>query len=85
MKRLILTFAVICLLAPFSHAVDLTVTGKVTSIDDGSALSGVNVALKGTIIGTITDYQGMYTITIPDSRGKLVFSFIGYASEEIAL
>jgi len=60
-----------------------TVTGKVTSSDDGSSLPGVNVLLKGTSTGTVTDSDGSYTIGVPDSGGILVFSFIGLTTSEV--
>ncbi|QJW88632.1 TonB-dependent receptor [Spirosoma taeanense] len=62
-------------------AQNVTVSGQVTSSDDGSALPGVSVQVKGTTRGTTTDADGNYRISAPaDSR--LVFSFIGYASQE---
>lgn len=64
---------------------DVTVTGKVTSSDDGSALPGVNVYVKGTQEGTITDGEGKYTLAISDNNGTLVFSYIGFATQEIAV
>jgi hypothetical protein len=60
-----------------------TITGKVTSAGDGSPLPGVNVALKGTTNGTVTNAEGKYSITVPDQNAKLVFSFIGYVSKEV--
>lgn len=48
-------------------------------------VAGVNVIVKGTTIGTITDIDGFYSLRIPDSESKLVFSFIGLASQEIEL
>ncbi|MFO0507881.1 MAG: carboxypeptidase-like regulatory domain-containing protein [bacterium] len=58
------------------------VTGQVTSSDDGIPLPGVNVLVKGTTMGTVTDINGIYTIGIPPS-GELVFSFIGMKTEQI--
>ncbi len=64
---------------------DRTVTGKV-SASDGSALPGVNILLKGTTTGTTTDVGGNYSIRIGDSPDQvLIFSFIGYASREMAI
>jgi hypothetical protein len=54
-----------------------TITGTVTSAEDGSTIPGVNIILKGTAIGTTTDAKGKYSIQIPTSGGTLVFSFIG--------
>lgn len=61
-----------------------TISGKVTS-DQNEALPGVSVVLKGTTIGTVTDANGEYSIEVPSSSGTLVFSFIGYTSEEVEI
>jgi len=58
-----------------------TVTGKVTSSEDGSALPGVNVVEKGTSNGTITNTEGEYSITV-GSDATLVFSFVGFKAQE---
>jgi TonB-linked SusC/RagA family outer membrane protein len=60
-----------------------TVTGKVTSEDDGTTLPGVNVFLKGTTTGVVTDLDGNYRISVPSDGGTLVFSSIGFATTEI--
>ena len=64
---------------------DITVKGKVTSDENGEPIPGVNVLIKGTSIGTVTDIEGDYTINAPDEDGILVFSFVGYVSEEIPI
>jgi TonB family protein len=56
------------------------IKGTVTSSEDGSALPGVNVVVKGTNIGTITDAEGKYEITLSQPDQKLEFSFIGVKS-----
>jgi TonB-linked SusC/RagA family outer membrane protein len=66
-----------------SWAQERTVTGKVTSLDDGESLPGVNVVLKGTTIGTVTDFEGNYRMSLPQNGGTLVFSFIGLATQEV--
>ncbi len=66
-------------------AQDRSIVGKVTSADDGSSLPGVNVVLKGTTTGTVTDAQGNYLIHVPAKAGTLVFSFIGFMIQEIAI
>ena len=60
-----------------------TVKGKVTSTD-GSGIPGVNILVKGTSTGTNTDANGDYSISAPDNA-TLVFSFVGYATQEIAV
>ncbi len=61
-----------------------TITGKVTSADDGSGLPGVNVQVKGTTTGTVTDVNGNFSISASDNS-VLVFSFVGYATQEITV
>ncbi len=65
-------------------AVDFTVTGKVTDFT-GSGLPGVSVMVKGTTIGTSTDGDGVYKLNVPSGDVTLVFSFIGYATEEVVV
>ncbi len=62
-----------------------TVTGKVTSATDGSALPGVNVVIKGTARGTVTDASGSYSLEVDTGNETLVFSFIGLTSLEVAI
>jgi len=62
-----------------------TITGKVTSLDDGAALAGVNVALKGTTRGTLTDGAGNYSLKVPVTEGTLVFSFPGLKTREVRI
>ncbi len=61
-----------------------TITGHVSSLEDGSALPGVNVLIKETDIGTVTDAEGNYEITLNDKQNELVFSFIGLQSTEMS-
>lgn len=66
-----------------AYAQDVTVSGRVTSTEDGSALPGVNVLVKGTANGTATDADGKYSLSVPASGATLVFSFIGLKAQEI--
>jgi TonB-linked SusC/RagA family outer membrane protein len=61
------------------------VSGKVTASEDGSPLPGVNVVLKGTTSGAVTDADGKYSVNVPAQGGILVFSFIGLKSQEIEI
>jgi iron complex outermembrane receptor protein len=61
-----------------------TVTGKVTSSDDGSSIPGVNIIEKGTSNGTTTGADGSYSVNVKDGA-VLVFSFVGYRSSEITV
>lgn len=62
----------------------LAVSGKVTS-DDGEALPGVSVVVKGTTQGTVTGVDGDFSLQVPDANSILVFSFIGFSSKEVAV
>ncbi|MCC5930268.1 MAG: SusC/RagA family TonB-linked outer membrane protein [Cyclobacteriaceae bacterium] len=59
-----------------------TITGRVTTSDDPGGLPGVNVILKGTAQGTVTDINGNYSIEVPGPQAVLVFSSVGYLTEE---
>lgn len=71
------------------HEVDIetaiNVTGRVTASSDEQGIPGINILVKGTSTGTVTDVDGNYSINVPDEGGILVFSSIGYASQEIAV
>ncbi|MCG8306985.1 MAG: SusC/RagA family TonB-linked outer membrane protein, partial [Cytophagales bacterium] len=60
-----------------------TITGKVISSEDDSGLPGVNVMVKGTSQGTVTDVEGNYSLEVPGEESVLVFSSVGYVEEEI--
>lgn len=76
----------ILLMAGFTGALaqTRTVTGKVISSDDGAPVPGVNVQVKGTSTGTVTDANGNYSISV-GNNAVLVFSFVGYATQEVAV
>lgn len=62
----------------------ITINGTVTD-DQGEPLPGVNVVIKGTTSGTVSDADGKFSISIPDRNAVLLFSYIGYASQEAAV
>ena len=66
-------------------AQERTVTGKVTAAEDGVPLPGVNVVVKGTSLGTVTNTAGIYTLNVPANSTTLVFSFIGLTTQEIEI
>lgn len=59
------------------------VTGTVTNMTTNEPLPGVNVLIKGTTIGTFTDANGKFNIAVPNEGDVLVFSFVGYITQEI--
>ena len=83
----ILSLLLLLLLTGNSFAVPalqgVQITGTVTSAEDGGGLPGVSVVVKGTQLGAITDADGRYSLSVPNNSSVLVFSFIGYASQEV--
>lgn len=65
-------------------AQDVAITGTVSSAEDGSTLPGVNIAVKGTTRGTSSDVNGTYRLNAP-TGSTLVFSFIGFTTQEVAV
>jgi len=64
------------------NAAEKVIKGKVIS-QEGESLPGVNIVIKGTTTGTITDADGSYMIRVPESGSVLVFSFMGFEPREI--
>ena len=61
-----------------------TISGTVTD-DNGEPLLGANVIVQGTTIGSVTDFDGNYTLEVPDGYTSLVVSYTGYSSQDISL
>ena len=66
-------------------AQDRTISGRVTAVDDGSPMPGVNVVVKGTTIGAVTDADGNFTMSVPPSADILIFTFIGLRTTEMQI
>lgn len=64
---------------------DRIITGKVTAEDDGSPIPGATVMVKGTTNGTVTDIDGNYSLNVADPNAVIVFSYVGYLTEEVAV
>ena len=86
MKKSIWIFAAVLMLSfGFTPPQSRTITGNVTSADDGLYIPGVTVTLKGTSNSTVTDAKGNYSITVPASGGTLTFAFIGYVTNKVKI
>ncbi len=85
MKKFLLLCSAVVFAFSSVWAQERTVSGKVTSLEDGSPLPGVNVVIKGTTNGTVTDADGNYKLNLPSSGGALVFSFIGLQTQEVVV
>lgn len=83
MRKILLFTGALLLLFMQGYAQEKIVSGKVTSSEDGSAAPGVSVLVKGAAIGTSTDNEGNYSLSVPSGSNTLVFSFIGYKSTEV--
>lgn len=69
-------------LSSYSIAQERSISGQVTSGEDNSPLPGVNIILKGTTIGSVTDIDGNFRLSVPSEGGTIVFSFIGFTTQE---
>ncbi len=63
----------------------INITGKVLSSEDNSGLPGVNIVVQGSTIGTVTDLVGNYALEVPGQSTVLVFSSVGFVTEEISV
>jgi len=68
-----------------ANAQDRTISGKVTSSDDKSTVPGVSVVVVGTTIGTSTDMNGNYKLTVPANAKQIRFKGIGMKSKDVAI
>lgn len=82
LKHLLTTVVILFASTAWSQ---VQVSGNVVSGEDQSPLPGVNILVKGTTNGTITDANGDFTISVPSSNDVLVFSFVGFTAQEIAV
>lgn len=81
---LLFCFALLCAIS-LAFAQERVVTGTITSVDDGRGIPGVNVILRGSTAGTVTDIDGNFKINVPSDGGTLIFSFVGMITQEIEI
>nr|WP_321409277.1 TonB-dependent receptor [uncultured Carboxylicivirga sp.] len=86
MKRVIQTLLLMFMIGVgIINAQTKTITGTITDATDGSPIPGATVMVKGTTTGTITSFDGVYSLDVPAEAETLVFSFVGMKTEEVAL
>jgi TonB-linked SusC/RagA family outer membrane protein len=85
MKKLLQSLFVLMLVASAAFAQDRTITGTVTAKEDGSALPGVSIQVKGTKVGTQTGADGKFSIKVAQGQSALTFSFIGFVPKTVTL
>jgi TonB-linked SusC/RagA family outer membrane protein len=73
-----------CCISIYSIA-QTSISGKVTSSADNSGLAGVNVSVKGVALGTATDVDGNFSITIPTNKAILIFNYLGFKEQQISV
>ena len=86
MKKLAMLLVCILILGVhFGNAQVRSISGTVTSSEDGTSIPGVSVQLKGTTIGTITNIDGQYELQVPEDAKFLIFSFVGLQTIEMPI
>ncbi|SEW39828.1 TonB-linked outer membrane protein, SusC/RagA family [Chitinophaga sp. YR573] len=78
-------YVLACILFSMNAMAQLRITGRVTDAKDASPLPSVNIVIKGTTSGTVTNVDGSFTLQVPDAKSVLVFSYTGYAPQEVTV
>jgi iron complex outermembrane recepter protein len=84
MKRFFQTAMLLLLFSLWANAQDRPVSGTVTD-QTGAPFAGVNISVKGTSLGTLSDASGKFSLVAPSDATTLVFSFVGFATQELAI
>lgn len=85
MKKILVILVLALATSALALGQTVQVTGTVTSQEDGLSLPGVSVTVKGTTVGTLTDTDGQYSLSVPQGMNTLVFSFIGMKAQEVPI
>lgn len=85
MRNLLLITMIALFSVSVSYGQGRVVTGTVTEADTGDPIPGANVVVKGTASGSVTDIDGKYSVNISDDEATLVYSFVGFVSQEIVV
>ncbi|MEE4116242.1 MAG: SusC/RagA family TonB-linked outer membrane protein [Marinilabiliaceae bacterium] len=85
MKKLSVMFALFAFVVFTTLAQTVQITGTVTSSEDGGTIPGASVVVKGTTIGVTTDFDGKYSINVPEGSEILEFSYVGMRKQEVEI
>ena len=85
MRKLLSSLSIVLLWTNIVLAQERTVSGTVTAQEDGLPLPGVSVKIKGSSTGTQTGLNGQYSLSVAGNNSILVFSYIGYANQEVPI
>ncbi|REA58400.1 SusC/RagA family TonB-linked outer membrane protein [Dyadobacter luteus] len=78
-------FSLLIILMTVAGAYAQNAVKGIVKDDQGQGLPGVSVVVKGTTAGTVTDIEGAYTVNVPGNSSTLIFSYIGYLTQEIVV
>jgi TonB-dependent starch-binding outer membrane protein SusC len=85
MKKILMFISLLLITGSIVMAQTVQIMGTVTSSEDKLAIPGVSVAVKGTTLGTITGADGKYLLSVPAGTQSLMFSFVGFRTQEVAI
>jgi TonB-linked SusC/RagA family outer membrane protein len=85
MKKVMMLFSLFLIAGTLAMAQTVQISGTVTSSDDGLPLPGVTIFVKGTTLGALSGVDGKYVLTVPVKNKTLVFSYIGFKTQEIEI
>jgi TonB-linked SusC/RagA family outer membrane protein len=86
MKKIVFLFSILLFMGTMAAVAQTRlITGTVTSAEDGAPIPGVSITVRGTTLGTVTNIDGNYSLQVPEDALNLVFSFVGMATQEIAI
>ena len=84
LRKTLFVFVAMCMCTVAVFAQGIQISGTVTD-DTGGSLPGASIQVQGTNIGIVTDANGKYSINVPNRDAVLVFSFVGFSTQEIAV
>lgn len=85
MKKLTYLLLCLCISIGIATAQTTRITGTVIGAEDGEPVIGASIVVKGTMTGTVTDYDGKFTFDVPQNARTLVISYIGMVTQEVAV
>lgn len=85
MKKILTLFTLLLLTCSLVMAQTVQISGTVTSSEDNLAVPGVTISVKGTTLGVLSGADGKFTLAVPANSKTLVFSFIGYKTQEVTI
>jgi TonB-dependent starch-binding outer membrane protein SusC len=85
MKKTLLLMFLVLAVGMSAHAQSRMVSGQVSSSEDRSGIPGVNVLVRGTSIGTVTDIDGSFSINVPQGATELTLSFVGFTTKNVSI